>query len=207
MDQRLPLEREKRLLAKLGPKLNSFNSGYGGRSSSKSTLTANDVAAGVSFIRRPGPAGTSIPDTPKQRLVMHIWAGHNSASDVEKVVTGLVQEASKHVRWKPQPGEIRRLAALALLEHVWPTPCRSCSATGYVYEKGAGGPGVSQGVCNACGGTGRRAWGRQRLASLMGVSEWDWRKVWGARYYRMQTMIRWMELRALVQIRRALRSH
>ena len=219
MDQPLPLEREKRLLARLGPKLNGLNARFGASTTRGAVLTPNDVAAGVSFVRRPARDGTFIPDTSKQRLVMYIWAGHNSTSDLDKVLTGLVGEASRHVTWKPKPGEIRKLAGLALLEHIWPTPCRSCSATGQVYEKVyyAKSQGLNQpsyaasrlelSTCKACGGTGRRAWGRHRLASLLEVTEWEWRRVWAKRYYRMQTMVRWMELRALAQIRRALRRH
>ncbi len=211
MEAYLAQEREKRLLARLGPKLYGIRAGAGGTHTGSYGLSPNDIAAGVSCICRPGPNGVPMADEPKQRLVMYIWAGHNSSSDLNKVLDGLILEASKFIRWKPERHELSRLACLALLEHIYPTPCRTCSATGEVYAmKGVAGQkakrysGLVQ--CTACRGTGRRPWGRRRLADLFGVTEWDWRKRLARPYGQLQIMVRWMEDRALVQIRRALRS-
>ena len=165
-------------------------------------LTAADIAAALGFVTRRGPGGEPVPDRPAQRLLLYLWAGHDSLRDRETLLLHLAEEAT---RWLPPggvpeaPGELRRLLEIALDERRLTRLCLRCIGTGVVPD---GGRLV---FCPICGGLGWRRWGAQRLAEAFGVTRHAWRERWAKPYARIVQMLEDVERRGVAAVRRALR--
>lgn len=185
-------------LASSPPPLDAARGGCG------PAFTAADVAGAVGFLRQAGR-----PWSAGQRLVLYLWAGHNSPADRTEVILALHDEVAAEVRAKlkgrlPPRAEFLSLVVMALdeLAQEPDRACGTCKGLGFVFDPLTG----ESTICPVCRGSGRRWLGSRLLSRRMGISYKAWRLHYEAPYRVTRAAVADVESRAISQLSAALRG-
>jgi len=167
------------LLALLTARVQRFHLAPGGIPN----LTAEDIAHALGNIRN---------DDAVLYARVKFCGQSNYSENVARSIRRRFLERAADENWRiPRHGFLLDLSYLLFVEAIDPRTCPWCAGTAELRPEG-----MAVIVCEACNGTGRRAFRDTDRSRLVGVSPQSWANIWGARYSDMQadTVDKWEDL-------------
>jgi hypothetical protein len=189
--------------ALLNGKAQAFDLGLGGE-----PVTSSDIAHAIGMMWHPGA-----------RLYGRVkWAGQDDYFDplLIQMVRAVKAVASFDAWNNVRPGELERLAKLALVEQIQPRLCGTCRGLGglMVEKQKRGRPKAKKTstallkiICPKCQGEGCLPHSEKLLSRTAGIKRDRWENVWSERYhFQIVPIVEKWELLFWRGMRRALRE-
>lgn len=173
------------MLAGLSPAVRLSN----GRATGSDGLIGCELAGAM---RGLGPSATAL-------IVAKYIEGCTEVQSREfyDLFTGPVSDLAVDGGWSTAefPGALRRMLVLGLYELMHPRRCRSCAGTQHVDAR----------PCPACQGSGTQGLSGRYRASVVGIPDTSWRRVWARRYDMLLARLHQIEGDALAKVWRQMR--